>query len=134
MKKILRLYPEVKVLGQSFVGVKRVTVPNQSLSLRDILQRFVRRESLPVLQEGFYEDRFGDLEKIKEEDITQKHERVNELKDVVSKGRKAEKEAAEKAKADKKKADAEAFEELSNKLRAAPVSTGGGKNEAGPPG
>lgn len=95
MIKILRLYPSVKVTGQSFKKVVRRVMPNQSMSLREIVARFTKRESLPLSHEGFYEERFGDLEKHLHEDITEKVDRVNELKSTVSKGRKAEKERQE---------------------------------------
>lgn len=103
------MYPTVKVTGKSFVGVKRVTVPNQSMSLREIISRFVRREPLPVSKEGVYEDRFGDLEKLKREDITVQMERVERIKAQLSdiERRWKEREAAElKVRQDKATADA----------------------------
>lgn len=110
MNNSVRLYPSVKVTGRSFVGVKRVTMPNQSLSLREIVQRFIRRESLPVSHEGLYEDRFGDLEKLSRQDIVVQMERVEELKaqiDAFNKREIARAEAAEKAAADAKVAAAQ---------------------------
>lgn len=92
---MIRLYPNVKVTGQSFRGVKRTVVPNQSMSLREILQRFVRRESLPIVHEGQYESRFGDLEKLNNEDITVKHERAQELKESISAFNKRQKAKAD---------------------------------------
>lgn len=77
---MIRLYPPVKVARQSFAGVKKCVVPNQSMSLKEILQRFVRREALPVARQGIYEERFGDLEKLSKADITEQLERVAELK------------------------------------------------------
>lgn len=70
--------------GISFKKVKRVTLPNQCMSLREIIKRFVRHEALPVLQEGVYEDRFGDLEKLAKADITEQLEEADRLKNVVS--------------------------------------------------
>lgn len=89
--------------GKSFAGVKRVTVPNQSMSLRDIIQRFVRRESLPVSKEGIYEERFGDLEKLKHQDITVQMEKVEEMREKLMKIEKRwkDQEAAKKAAAEK---------------------------------
>jgi len=96
----VRLYPSVKVTGQSYVGVKRCTVPNQSLSLREIVKRFVRRESLPISQQGLYEERFGDLEKMSKADIFDQFEKVKELKEQIKGFNDREKARADKAKAD----------------------------------
>lgn len=74
------LYPKVVVERQSFLGVKREVVPNQSMSLKEILRRFVKREALPVARQGMYEERFGDLEKLGKADITVQMERIEELK------------------------------------------------------
>lgn len=68
------------VARQSFIGQKVEVVPNQSMSLKEILRRFVKREALPVAREGMYEDRFGDLEKLKNADITEQMERIEQIK------------------------------------------------------
>lgn len=70
--------------GQSFVGIKRCTVPNQSLSLREILKRFVRREPLPLHREGSFEERFGDLEKVARADITVQMEEAEKLRSAIA--------------------------------------------------
>lgn len=104
-KRIVRLYPEIKVKGQSFKKVKTVTVPNQSMTLKEILKRFIRKESLPVQQEGIYEERMGDLEKMDKMDIVDKMEIVDEIKsdmEKVTKHRKKEEE--KKAAVEKEKA------------------------------
>lgn len=93
----IRLYRPVKVTGKSFVGVKRQTVPNQSLSLREIVKRFIRREPLPVAKEGYFEDRFGDLEKISKADIVVQLERAEELKGQIKAFNDREKAKADKA-------------------------------------
>lgn len=82
----LRLYPPVKVQGQSFEGAKVHTVPNQSMTLREILKRFVRREPLAINREGTYEERMGDLEKLANEDITVQLERAEELRRKIKDG------------------------------------------------
>lgn len=66
------------------------------MSLREIVKRFVRREPLPVSHEGQYEDRFGDLEKLKNADITEQFDRVEELKQQIAAFEKREKQRAEK--------------------------------------
>lgn len=77
---MMRLYPPCRPTGLSFVGVKRMTVPNQSMSLREIIRRFIRRESLPLSKDGTYEERFEDLEKLSHQDITVRMDRVEDLK------------------------------------------------------
>lgn len=110
----MRLYKKVLVKGQSFKGVKNVVIPSQSMSLKEIIIRFTRREALPIEKQGMYEDRMGDLEKISREDILERHERAAELKKSIQKAekQKANAEAARKAKAEqdqKDKADLAAF-------------------------
>jgi len=74
------LYQKPVIKRQSFAGVKKVVVPKQSMSLREIVRRFVRRESLPVSHEGVYENRFGDLEKMRNLDIVDQLEIADDLK------------------------------------------------------
>lgn len=85
--KPLRLYPPVPVEAQDYSKVKKQTVPNQSLTLRDIIKRFIRKESLPIGREGIYNETLGDLEKIAREDLTQRHERAYELKQTIKTAR-----------------------------------------------
>lgn len=81
LNNISVLYPTArKASRKSFIGVKRQTVPNQSMSLAEIVRRFIRREPLPVSHEGFYESRFGDLEKLSKADIVEQMSKVDELK------------------------------------------------------
>lgn len=96
---------------------KKVVVPRQSMSLKDILRRFVKRESLPLVKEGTYEDRYDyDLEKLAKEDrvvqdevISDLKARTKELDAKIAKHRKDELDKAavvEKAEVDKRIADA----------------------------
>jgi len=82
----MHLWPRVIVVGQDFSKEKSLTVPNQNLTLRDILLRFIRKESLPVEHDGTYAENLGDLEKMQHEDLTVRHERAqnirNRLRDV----------------------------------------------------
>jgi len=103
---MIKLYPSVQVARQSFAGVKRCTVPNQSLSLREIVKRFVRRESLPLSVPGVYEERFGDLEKLSKADIFDQMERVKELKAQIADFNKRSMERAQADAAAKAKASA----------------------------
>lgn len=94
--------------GLSFVGVKRQTVPNQSLSLREIIKRFIRREPLPLSNDGVYEDRYTDLEKLSKADITVQHEYLRSVKSKIrefERGEEEKKKAAATAAKEKEKAD-----------------------------
>lgn len=105
----IRLYPTVVIKKQSFVGTKVETIPDQSITLKEIIKRFLRKEALPIQKEGLYEDRMGDLEKMANEDITVQLERAEELKEVLKKAEKQKQdhdngikaEAEAKAKADR---------------------------------
>lgn len=56
----------------------------QSLSLKEIVRRFVRRESLPLSHEGTYNDLYDyDLEKLAKEDMTVQDEVLSELREKV---------------------------------------------------
>lgn len=101
------LYPNREVVGQDFSNEKTVTVPNQSMTLKEILRRFVRRESLPIQRQGIYAEGFGDLEKIMHEDFTVQEERLNEVRKKVEY---AKKKSSEKADAKGKAAKAKASE------------------------
>lgn len=112
MAGVTRLYPPVKVTGKSFKGVKVITVPDQSMSLADILKRFIRKESLPVAREGFYSEELGDVEKMQKQDLSVIHDRGIELRDRVAKERA---DAAAKAKADADAAAKAIFDDAVNK-------------------
>lgn len=92
---------KVKVTGQKYKGVKKYVVPNQAMTLQEILRRFVRRESLPISKEGTYETRFGDLEKMQNLDITEKMEHVAKIKVFLKKGEEMEELKRAKGEQDK---------------------------------
>jgi len=73
---MIGLYSPRPLKRQSFKGVKPVTLPNQSMSLRTIIQRFTRNEMLEVnSQEGYYDETLGvDLEKMQHLDLFDMHE------------------------------------------------------------
>jgi len=96
----MRLYPSRPSKGQSFVGVKRCVVPNQSMTLQEILRRFVKREELPIARKGMYEERFGDLEKLSKADITVQMEEVERIKADLDLFRLREEKRIAKRKAD----------------------------------
>lgn len=106
----MRCYPKVNLAGQSFKGSKKFVVPSQSMTLKEILRRFVRKESLPISQEGVYDDRYDyDLEKLAKEDITVREEVAEEMREKTKKLKvkideeaSAKKDAMSKARAAKK--------------------------------
>lgn len=102
MIRIARLYPSRPVVGQDLSREKIVTVPNQSMSILDILRRFTRKEALPILdKEAFYVEGRGDLEKMNKQDLTYLHERyLDALRHHQGKVSKAKAEAEAKAKAE----------------------------------
>lgn len=95
----MHLYPKVIVIGQDFSGVKVVTVPNQAMTLEEIIKRFTRRESIPIEKDGVYLEGMGDLEKAAHADLTVQHERIAELRKTVARGKEREKKAKESASA-----------------------------------
>jgi len=81
----MRLYPKVAIVGQSFTGVPSVTVPNQSMTLKDIIARFIRRESLPIgNSQAMYAEGLGDLEKMAYSDITVQMEKADWIREKLS--------------------------------------------------
>lgn len=96
-----------KAEGKRFDGPKQV-VPNQSMSLQDILERFTRGEALPVGMDVNYENVFGtDLEKVVHYDLVDRSEFIEKVKAIQDgfvqkeKAHKAKLQAEAKAKADK---------------------------------
>lgn len=82
------LYPaNYPVKRQSFEKVKTQTLPNQNMSLKEIIRRFSRRESLPIAQTGVYHENLGDLEKLAKMDIFDIHERANQLKSYIARAK-----------------------------------------------
>lgn len=90
----MRLYPVVVVEGQSFVGEKIITVPKASLSLKQIIERFVRNEPLPVGFDGTYIDVGVDLEKFSNKDFTEQSERIDEIRSLAERLKQREDEQA----------------------------------------
>lgn len=81
---MMHLYKPVAIKGQSFKASKKFTVPKQAMTLREIIARFTRKESLPIEKEGFYHERLGDVEKMAREDITVQMERAQKLKEGIA--------------------------------------------------
>lgn len=100
--------PEPSV-GQKTTGDKLV-VPNQALSLREILERFTRNETLAIGREGNYHESDDDLEKVAHMDLvdreefaekqkaTQRNYELQEKRKEAAAKKKAEELAVQKAK------------------------------------
>jgi len=88
--------------GVSFVGEVDQVVPDQSMSLAYILERFTRGEAVPVGHEGHFDEESDiDLEKLQKADLVDKAEYVERLEDVKKRHEKQEKaKAVKKAEAD----------------------------------
>lgn len=84
MKKKLILYPAVARRPQSYLGIKSETVPDQAMSLHEIIRRFTRGESLPIEHRGVYETRFPDLEKLRDADIFERQEQIEYIRESVA--------------------------------------------------
>lgn len=79
----LKLYPVRPIPGEDFTKTKMVTLPNQNLTLREIIKRFTRHEQLPVAHQGVYIENMGDLEKLAKADLTVQTERAAQLKSYI---------------------------------------------------
>lgn len=88
MKRKIVLYPVFEEKGLDLSKEPKVVVPNQSMTLRDIIKRFVKKESLPAQKEGIYHESEYDLEKLSKADLTEQHEVIEELKQKVKRKKK----------------------------------------------
>lgn len=95
----IQIHPDVPRVRRVAYGKKR-TVPNQAMSLREMLRRFVRREPLPVEKQGVYIESDYDLEKLPHLDRTEQDEILAEMKGKTEKA-KAKVEKKKKEDADK---------------------------------
>lgn len=76
-------------VGKSFVGQVSLVVPDQSMSLHEILHRFTRGEAIPVGHAVAYDDQADtsdvDLEKVRHMDLVDREEYIDTLRDVQKK-------------------------------------------------
>lgn len=111
MKKLKSAYGGPRYAGQDYSNVVDLTIPDQSLSLQDILERFTRNETLPVDMGGeFGDEDFDnplnvDLEKMGRADLTEKADYYNALEQLKKRYKAQEKAEADKAEAIAKKAE-----------------------------
>ena len=120
MQYVAHSIPTVRP-GTSFKGIKTQTVPDQSMSLQEILERFTRNETLPVGHDHHYdEETEHDLEKVKHFDLVEKQELAQEFKDKASKidATLKKREAKEKAEKAAKEAEEQEFREAFKKQKA----------------
>lgn len=68
MRKLV-LYPSVPRVHPDYSKTPVVVVPNQSMTLQEIIKRFLRKEALPIEKNGVYLEGFGDIEKLARQDI-----------------------------------------------------------------
>lgn len=95
--------------GVKYSG-KKLCVPNQALSLKEILARFVRGEPLPIGREGMaYHESEDDLEKMRHLDLVDRQEYIDKLKQTQKDFDHQEKA---KAKKERQRLDALAVEKL----------------------
>lgn len=80
MAKRLILYRDQPRAGQSFKKSQKFVVPNQSMTLQEIIRRFVKREPLPQMKDGSYHEGEYDLEKLAKEDRVVRDEVLEEVK------------------------------------------------------
>lgn len=104
-------WPEAST-GEKPSGVK-LTVPDQSLSLQEILTRFTRNEPLPVGNRVSYHESDDDLEKIQHMDLVDREEFVEKLKTTQKDYEKQEKRKAKQA---QEKLQAEALAKAKKEL------------------
>lgn len=115
----VELYPVVARHRRMFDGVKRCTLPNQVMSLAEMLRRYVRREPLPSAKDGVYVEGDYDLEKVVKMDRVEQDEIISDLKRTNEDRKKKlteEDTRLTEEKAAKKRAERQALkEELSQK-------------------
>lgn len=88
---------------------KKIVVPNQSMSLHEILERFTRNEELPIGRDVQYHESEDDLEKIAHMDLVDREEYADKFRETQKAYKKQE---AAKQKAAKEKIAAELREEV----------------------
>lgn len=113
------------VIGQVFTD-KKAVVPNQALTLEEILKRFTRGEPLEIGREGAqYDDGEEDLEKCKNMDLVDKQEYIDKLKRTQKDFEKQEKAREKKRLAE---IDRLAVEKLAGDKKAAEIAAQNAKS------
>lgn len=110
----------------SRTSAEKLVVPNQSMSLLEILTRFTRGEQLPVGKDVVYHESDEDIEKLKHMDLVDRAEYIEKLEQTKKTYEKQErdKEKAEREKIRKSLEESERQRlELEKKLAATPPKT-----------
>lgn len=135
MKYVAIAIPDPSV-GQDYSKEKDIVVPNQSMSLKEILDRFTREQSLPVgmdVQDGdpdLDNPLNVDLEKMAVADLVDKEEYKNSLKEINRKWDFQQKVKFRKEKEIKEAADRAAENERIEKEVQKRVSKGNSEKSA----
>lgn len=98
---MMRLYPTVVVPGQDFSKSPKVVVPMQCMTLREIIKRFLRKETLAVGHDGVYSEDHGDVEKLARRDISEIMDDGDKLRQKYSMYEKLKKAEADKLERDR---------------------------------
>lgn len=91
----------------------KIVIPDQSMSLQTILERFTRNEALPIGRDGNYHESEDDLEKVANSDLVDKAEFVDKMKQTKKNYEKQERKRQE---AVKKAAEEKIEQEIRDKL------------------
>lgn len=119
MKKALK-HPNFILKGEDYSNSEVLVVPNQSMSLHEILLRFTRKERLPVSHEHIYGDEIAekgvpigdlDLEKESRQDIFDMHQRAESIRDRIKLAREKQRKKLEEIEAAKKEKEKEVIPE-----------------------
>lgn len=97
---------------------KKIVVPNQSMSLQEILERFTREEKLPIGKEINYHESEDDLEKVAKGDLVDREEFAEKMRETQ---RTYKRQEAQKEKAAKEKIAAEFKQKVEDDLKRAAV-------------
>lgn len=118
--------PTPKGSSRDWSKLEKLTVPDQSLSLQDILDRFSRKEALPVGKDPSYNDEIEidspfavDLEKLGQADILDKMEHAEQWREISDTFKREEAaRVAKKTAADKKAAKEAENERIEKEVQA----------------
>lgn len=88
MRNLRSLQRSTPTKRPPFKGPKLV-VPRACMSIQEMLQRFVRREALPMEKPGIYVDAGYDLEKVAGMDRVDQQDVLNEVRDDVDRKKSA---------------------------------------------
>lgn len=104
----------VQSVGTKYSG-KSLVVPNQAMSLQEIIKRFTRNEAVPVGRDAQYFEGDVDLDKIAHADLVDKAEFIEQQKATQKEYSKQE---AAKATAERKRLLKEARDKVEAEVRA----------------